>query len=520
MDKERKNRKQTGMRTWRERFQASVVAVLAAVALASCAVGPDYVRPTASVPESFKEMTGWKVAEPSDEIVRGRWWEIYNDPDLNALEEQVIISNQNIAIAEAQFRQALAQIGMDRASFFPNIAAAPSAIRSLRSSSLSAGSTPAGTTTLYSAPLTLSTWELDVWGRIRRIVEADRANAQASAADLENARLSAHASLAQNYFTLRTSDRMKQLLDATVANYEKSLQLTKNQYEAGIVSRGDVLQAETQLKIARAQAIDLGVQRAQAEHAIAVLIGKPASNFSISVSPLNAVPPPVPAGVPSQLLERRPDIAGAERRVAAANAQIGVARAAFFPTVTLTGAMGYQSNLTSNWLTWPSHYWSFGPTVAQPLFDGGFRFAQSDKAWAAYDQSVAAYRQTVLAAFQDVEDNLSSLRILEQEADAQDDAVKTARKSVEFAINQYKQGTVNYLTVVVLQAAALAAEKTAVTIMNSRMAASVGLIKAVGGGWDASELSSAEESVAKRVRNAPNPAVVTPPDQSTPGNGG
>jgi len=520
MDREKEKGERAGMRPWREKIGMLAFALLTAAALASCAVGPDYVRPTAPVPESFKEANGWKVAEPGDEIVRGRWWEVYNDPDLNALEEQVVVSNQNIAAAEAQFRQALAQIGMDRASFFPNISAAPSAVRSLRSASLSAGATPPGTSTLYTAPLSLSTWELDVWGRIRRIVESDRANAHASAADLEGARLSAQASLAQNYFTLRTSDRMKQLLDATVAAYEKSLQLTKNQYEAGIVSRGDVLQAETQLKIARAQAIDVGVQRAQAEHAIAVLIGKPASIFSIPVSPLNAVPPRVPEGVPSELLERRPDIAGAERRVAAANAQIGVARAAFFPTITLTGAMGYQSNLTSNWLTWPSHYWSFGPTVTQPLFDGGFRFAQSDKAWAAYDQSVAQYRQTVLAAFQDVEDNLSSLRILEREADAQDDAVKTARKSVEFAINQYKAGTVNYLTVVVLQAAALNAEKTAVTIMNSRMSASVGLIRALGGGWNASELSSAEERIGKNARQEADPARVTPVDQSDPGKDG
>jgi NodT family efflux transporter outer membrane factor (OMF) lipoprotein len=505
---------------WRGTFPVLFPAMLMAAFLTACAVGPDYVRPTAPVPESFKEMKDWKVAEPKDEIVRGRWWEIYNDPDLNALEEQVVISNQNIAAAEAQFRQALAQVRMDRSSFFPTITAAPSATRSLRSSSLSSGATPPGTSTLYTAPLSLATWELDVWGRIRRTVEADRANAQASAADLENARLSAQASLAQNYFTLRTSDRMKQLLDATVLAYEKSLQVTKNQYDSGIASRGDVLQGETQLKITKAQAIDVGVQRAQAEHAIAVLVGKPASNFSIPVSPLNAVPPPVPAGVPSQLLERRPDIAGAERRMAAANAQIGVAKAAYFPTITLNGAMGYQSNLTSNWLTWPSHYWSLGTTVSQTLFDGGFRFAQSDKAWAAYDQSVAAYRQIVLTAFQDVEDNLAALRILEEEAAAQDDAVRTARKSVEFAFNQYKEGTVNYLTVVVLQAAALSAEKTAVTIMNSRMAASVLLIKGLGGGWNASALSSSEETVGKSARQEPNPGRVTPIDHSVPGGGG
>ncbi|MDR2018031.1 MAG: efflux transporter outer membrane subunit [Syntrophobacterales bacterium] len=502
------------------RIIPSVFVLTVLLFLTACAVGPDYVRPTVPVPESYKENAGWKVAEPSDYIDRGRWWEIYNDPQLNALEEQVDISNQNIAAAEAVLHQALAQVRMDQSFFFPTITTNPSATRSLRSSSLTSGSTPSGTSTIYSAPLTLSSWELDVWGRIRRTVEGDRANAQASDADLKGARLSAQTSLAQNYFTLRTLDRMKQLLDTTVAAYEKALQLTKNQYESGIVSRGDVLQAETQLKSIRAQAIDLGVQRAQTEHAIAVLVGKPASEFSIPVSPLDTVPPLVPTGVPSELLERRPDIAGMERRMAAANAQIGVAKAAYFPAVTLNGAMGYQSNGMSNWLTWPNRYWALGTMVSQALFDGGFRFAQSDKARAAYDQSIAAYRQMVLTAFQEVEDNLASLRMLEEMASVQDDAVKTARKSVEIALNQYKGGTANYLAVVVLQSAALSAERTAATIMNNRMTASVLLIKALGGGWNVEPFLGVDNGSAKRVQQEPEPVEAPPTEKTTSSNDG
>ena len=302
--------------------------------LAGCAIGPDYVRPPAPVPESFKEAKGWKAAEPRDDLLRGKWWEVYNDPVLNDLEEQVSVSNQNIAVAEAQYRQAAALARSARSLFFPVITANPAATRTLRSANISQTITPPGTTTTYNAPLNMSSWELDVWGRIRRLVESGRSTAQASAADLEGVRLSMQAAVAQNYFVLRGLDRLKQLLDATVVAYTRSYELTKNQYASGVASRGDVLLAETQLKTAQAQAIDVGVERAQTEHAIALLAGKPASDFSIAVAPFGAVPPPVPAGIPSELLERRPDIAGAERRVAAANAQIGVARAAYFPTVT------------------------------------------------------------------------------------------------------------------------------------------------------------------------------------------
>ncbi len=482
-------REVTGKKGGRARFQRLAIPVFLAGGLmylfAACAIGPDYVRPKADVPEVFKENKDWRVAQPKDDVIRGPWWEIFNDRLLNHLESQVNISNQNVAVAEAQFRQASAQIQAAQAAFFPSIGASPSAIRSLRSTNigLTGGSAP-GTDWLYTAPLNLAAWEVDVWGRIRRTVEASRATAQASLADLEGVRLSVQASIAQNYFLLRTLDRQQQLLDGTVATYRKSLDLVRNQYGSGVVSRNDVLQAETLLKTTQAQAIDVGVQRAQMEHAIATLIGKPASEFSIPFSPIDAVPPPIPAGVPSALLERRPDVAGAERRVAAANAQIGVAKAAYFPTITLTGSLGYQSLLSSNWLEYPSRFWSFGPTMTQFVYDGGLRGALNEQARAAYDGTVATYRQTVLTGFQEVEDNLATLRILEQEAQIQDEAVDSARKSLEFALNQYKEGTVNYLAVNLAQTTALTNERTAVTILNRRMAASVLLIKALGGGWD------------------------------------
>jgi NodT family efflux transporter outer membrane factor (OMF) lipoprotein len=470
------------------------IAVAAVLVLSSaCAVGPDYVRPAVPVPESYKESKDWKVADPREDAFRGPWWEIYNDPQLNKLEEQVNISNQNIAIAEAQFRQASALVQAATSGFFPTLTTDPSATRSLRSSNAAQGSTPPGTNTTYTAPLNLLPWELDIWGRIRRTAEAARANAQASAADLEGVRLSVQAALAQNYFLICALDRQKQLLDATVKAYERSLELTRNQYASGVASRVDVLQAETLLKTTQAQAIDLGVQRAQTEHAIALLVGKPASDFSIPVTPLDAVPPPVPSGVPSELLERRPDIAAAERRVAAANAQIGAARAAYFPTITLTGSIGYQSTSTSNWFSWPSRFWSVGPAISETIFDGGLRRALNDQALAVYDANVASYRQTVLTGFQEVEDSLSTLRILEQEMLVQNEAVKAARRSAEVALNHYKQGTASYLTVNVAQANALSNERSAVNILVRRMNASVLLIKALGGGWE----RAAEDTVKR-----------------------
>jgi NodT family efflux transporter outer membrane factor (OMF) lipoprotein len=328
---------------------------------------------------------------------------------------------------------------------------------------------------------------------VRRTVESSEAGAQASAADLEALRLSIQAELAQNYFQLRALDTQKQLFDETVAAYQRSLILTQNQYAAGIVAKVDVIQAQTQLKTTQAQALDIGVQRAVLEHAISLLIGKPASSYSLSAAPLTASPPPIPVGIPSSLLERRPDIAAAERRMAAANAQIGVAEAAYYPSLTLAATAGFQSSSFSNWLTAPSRFWSLGPALAQNLFDGGLRRAQTDQAIAAYDANVAGYRQTVLTGFKEVEDNLAALRILEEEAAIQDEAVQNARQSVALTTNQYKAGIVNYLNVALVQRSALVNERTAVDVLNRRLAASVLLIKALGGGWNASDLPTPGE---------------------------
>jgi NodT family efflux transporter outer membrane factor (OMF) lipoprotein len=458
--------------------------------LTACTVGPNYVKPTVETPASYKENEGWKVAQPKDDTLRGTWWEIFNDPQLNALEGQVDISNQNVAAAEAQFRQARALVQAARAAYFPTVTVGVGVTRSLRSSTLNTGlSASRNAVTEYSLPVDVS-WELDVWGRIRRTVESSQENAQASAADLETARLSARTELAQDYFQLRSFDTQKQLLDAAVADFEKSLALTNNRYNSGVASRAEVLQAETQLKTTQAQAIDVGVQRAQLEHAIALLIGKPASAVSIPEAPLTmtTAPPPIPLGVPSEVLERRPDIAAAERRVAAANAQIGVAEAAFYPTVSLQASGGFESSSLSKWLSWPSRFWSVGPAISETVFDGGLRRAQSDQARAAYDANVALYRETVLAGFQEIEDNLAALRILESEAQVQDEAVTAAQQSAAVITNQYRAGIVNYLDVITAQTAALTNERTAATILGNRLNATVLLVKALGGGWNASNL--------------------------------
>jgi len=482
--------------------------------LTSCTVGPDYVRPKTLVPPAYKEIEGWKIAQPKDHLAKGAWWEIFNDPQLNALEEQVNISNQNLAIAEAQFRQARAQVQAARAAYFPTATIGASYTRFLRSSNAFGGTATTGGTSSpsssrtsgavgtagalsdYSLPGSVS-WEPDLWGRIRRTVEASRASAQASAADLESTRLLVQAELAQDYFQLRTLDAEKEVLDTTAVAYQKFLELTRNRYASGVASRADMLLAETQLKTTQAQAIDVGVQRAQMEHAIAVLIGQPASLFSIPFFPLTAVPPVIPSGLPSELLEQRPDIAAAERRMAAANAQIGVAVAAYYPTVTLTASGGFESSGASNWLTWASRFWSLGAAVSETVFDGGLRRAQTAQARAAYDGNVASYREAVLTGFQEVEDNLAALRILEEEAQVQDEAVKAARQSVTVTLNQYKQGIVTYLNVIVAQAAAKSNERTAVDILGRRMAASVLLVKALGGGWNVSALPSAKDLGSK-----------------------
>jgi NodT family efflux transporter outer membrane factor (OMF) lipoprotein len=461
--------------------------------LTGCAVGPNYVRPTVVIPETYKEADGWRPAQPRDNASRGAWWEIFADPQLSALEARVSVSNQNLVVAEAQFRQARALVREARANFFPQVTVGVGVSRSRPSSSEPSGSgASSGAQSNYTLPLDVS-WGLDVWGRIRRMVESNQAGAQASAADLETARLSVQTELMLNYFQLRTLDAQKQLLAATAAAYQQSLHLTENRYASGVASQADVLQAQTQLKSTQAQVIDVGVQRAQLEHAVALLIGEPPSSFSLAAAPLATLPPSIPIGVPSELLERRPDVAAAERRVASANAQIGVAVAAFYPTVTLSASAGFESSSPAKWLVWPSRFFSVGPNVSESVFDGGLRSALTDQARAAYDASVAAYRQAVLTAFQSVEDNLAALRMLEDEARVQDDAVKAAQQAVVLTANQYKAGIVSYLNVITVQAIALTNETSAVQILGRRMTAAGLLIQALGGGWNVAGLPSVKD---------------------------
>ena len=469
-------------------------AVCATIALFGCSAGPNYVRPPVETPSAYKESQGWKQAEPRDDQPRGNWWETFNDPQLNALVTQVAVTNQTIKAAEARVREAQALTQQARAAFFPIVTANASATRSSSRGGTIVGSTVnmgGGVRNNYNVALDVN-WEVDLWGKVRRTVEASEATTQASVADLEAAELSAQAQLAMDYFLLRVQDADIRLLQDTVGAYEKSLQLTRNQYAVGVAARADVAQAETQLKSTQAQAIDATVQRAQLEHAIAILIGKPPAEFSIAAEAVPTVFPAIPLELPSELLERRPDIAAAERRAAAANAQIGVAEAAFFPAVTLSATGGFQSSLLSQLFTLPSRYWSLGPALAQIIFDAGLRRAQTAQAIATYDENVANYRQTVLTGFQEVEDNLAALRILEQEAAVQDEAVKAARESLAIVLNQYRAGTANYLAVVVIQAAALSNERAAINILGRRLTASVTLIKALGGGWKEAPAATAD----------------------------
>jgi len=459
--------------------------------LAVSCVGPAYVRPKSDIPPAYKEMEGWKAAQPRDTVVRGAWWNVFGDALLDSLENQVAISNQTIAIAQAQYEQARAAVRASRAGYFPTLGAQGSATRAQRSATLGQNAVSPGGGGATANDFLLSgdvSWEPDIWGKVRRLTEANRAGAQASAADLESVRLSAQAQLAQGYFQIRILDEQKRILDSAAADYQKFMDLTTNRYNSGVASRGDVLQAQTQLKSTQAQAIDVGVQRSQLEHAVAVLIGKPASVFSIAPAPLAATVPAIPLGMPSELLERRPDVAGAERRVAAANAQIGAAEAAYFPNISLSAAGGYESGILSKLFTMPSQIWSLGASAAGTIFDAGLRGAQVDQAKAAYEATVATYRQTVLTAFQEVEDNLSGLRMLEDEAQVQDEAVAASRKSLGLAINQYKQGTISALDVVITQTVELTNHKTAVGILGSRLSTAILLVKALGGGWDASQL--------------------------------
>jgi NodT family efflux transporter outer membrane factor (OMF) lipoprotein len=483
---------------------------MTACLLAGCTVGPKYHTPPADTPAAYKELTpadyknteGWKVAQPKDDALRGKWWEIFGEPQLNALEEKVNVSNQNIAAAAASFFAARALVKEARSQLFPRVTANPAITVQRPSATLSSGkaegstSSPTSTFTEYTFPFN-ATWEPDLFGRIRNTVRSAAYGAQASAADLENTRLTVQADVAVDYFQLRGQDALKQLLDSTVVAFQQSLDLTRALYETGIDSDEAVAQAETQLEATQAENAALGVQRAQFEHAIAMLTGQPASTFSIPIEPLSSSPPAIPFGIPSQLLERRPDIAAAERLVAQANAQIGIARAAYFPTVTLSAAAGFESSSFLNWFSWPSRFFSMGPAAAEALFDAGLRRATMEQFRAQYDETVANYRQTVLTAFQQVEDNLASLRILSVEIQYQDTAVKSAEKSLAIAKDRYSLGIDPYLNVLTAQTALLSNQETAVNLRIQQMTASGGLIEALGGGWNASQLPSPAQLISK-----------------------
>jgi NodT family efflux transporter outer membrane factor (OMF) lipoprotein len=483
-------------------------------------VGPKYHTPTVDTPAAFKEIPPpdskdagtWKVAQPNDATLRGKWWEIYNDPQLNALEEKVNVSNQNIAAAAASFFAARAMVKEARSQLFPTVSVnpaitvqRPSATTTPGGGSSSGSGTGSGSGTTSSSPGTFTnytlpfdaTWQPDLFGRVRNTVRAAAYGAQASAADLENTRLTLQAELAEDYFQLRGQDALIRLLDATVVAFQQSLDLTKALYETGIDSDEAVAEAETQLESTQAQDTALGIQRAQFEHAIAMLTGQPASTFSIPNEPLDATPPPIPAGIPSQLLERRPDIAAAERLVAQANAQIGIARAAYFPTVTLSAAAGFESNSFTSWFSWPSRFFSLGPAAAETLFDAGLRHATVEQFKAQYDETVANYRQAVLTGFQQVEDNLAALRILSVEIQQQDAAVKSADRTLALATDRYKLGLDPYLNVITAQTALLSNQQIAEDLQIQQMTDSCLLIQALGGGWDASQLPSPGQLVSK-----------------------
>ena len=476
-----------------------VLVAIAALQLTGCVVGPKYHQPAVQAPPAYKEVGDWKPAEPNDQNLGGNWWTVFQDRQLDALELQVNVSNQNLKSAEAQFQQARAALRYNRADYYPTVTAGPSATRTRVSANAPTSSLLRGVTfNDFVFPFDVS-YQADVWGRVRKTVESYREQAQASAADLATVNLSMHADLAVDYFQARSLDAEEQLLNTTVTQYEQALELNESRFQGGIASEVEVEQAKTILQTTRAQAIDVGVARAQFEHAVAILIGKPPAEFSLPPLPLTAPPPHIPVGVPSILLERRPDIAAAERLVASANAQIGVAKSAYYPTISLGASGGFESNSITTLLNGPSGLWSFGQSAVGTVFDVGRRRALTDQARAAYDSQVANYRQTVLNGFQQVEDNLAAVRILENEAKVQDQAVGAAQRSLDLSITRYKGGVTSYLEVITAQNAALTDEVTAVNILGRRMASTVLLIQALGGGWDRSSLPERPECCGKLV---------------------
>jgi len=473
------------------------------LATAGCSVGPKYQRPPVETPSLYKEAGNWKTAQPNEQNLGGAWWQLFQDPQLNMLEEQINVSNQNLKAAEAQYTQARAILRYFRADYYPSIDGGAGVTRNKISNSRPPPNVNTNGVTYndFQIPIELS-YELDVWGRVRKNVESQREQAQASAADLATVNLSLHAQLAMFYFQARSLDAQEQLLNSTVAEYEQAFQLTDTRFKGGLASDVEVEQANTQLETTRAEAIDVGVFRAQYEHAIATLIGKPAASFSLSPLPLTSPPPSIPLQLPSELLERRPDIAAAERRMAAANAQIGVATAAYYPTISLGGTGGFESGAITTLISGPSALWSIGASAVAPIFDGGRRRANLDQAKAAYAETIANYRGTVLTGFQQVEDNLASLRILEKEADTQQRAVIASQKSLDLSLIRYRGGITSYLEVTIAQSAALADQVGAVNILGRRMTSAVFLIQALGGGWDRSALPQRPECCGKLSGNS------------------
>ncbi len=464
--------------------------------IAACTVGPDYQRPTATVPVSYKENQGWMPASPQQAAAYENWWAIYNDPVLDELERKVDVSNQNLQVAEANYRAARAALGVQRAALFPQIG--------VNATSRTSGSGSGPTRTVYQASASGS-WDADVWGRIRRSIESSQAVARASAADIAAARLSAQSELAIDYFLLRASDQQAQLLSTSIMDFQAALAIARNRYQSGIATLADVYEAQTQVDSAQAQLINTQLTRDRAEHAIAALIGTTAEQVSVTTAPLTTTVPVVPAGMPSALLERRPDIAAAEYQVASANAEIGVAVSAWFPDVTLTGSYGFAGTAIGSLLNASNAVWAFGPQLAETVFDAGARQAQVEAARARYDAAVAAYRQTVLAAFQQVEDQLASLRILEQQQAVNDQTVMDARQSEELALNQYRAGTADFTTVITAQTIRLNAENAALAVLNQRLAASVDLIVALGGGWDKARSMPEAQTAQNGVRPVSTP---------------
>jgi NodT family efflux transporter outer membrane factor (OMF) lipoprotein len=473
---------------------------IAALLLAGCMVGPQYKRPAAITSPSFKEAPppqtaksdGWEPGQPSDQKLKGDWWRMYQDPQLNALEAQVDSANQTLKASEANFRAARAAIGYARSNEAPTIGTNPG-VSSLRESA----NEPYFLTSLanngtgdFTLPVDMN-YEIDLWGRIRRGVTSARDEAQASAADMESVRLSLHAEVATDYFGLRSADGQEKLLDDTIQAYESALELTKERLNGGLALESDVTQAQAQLDQARVQRSDVDVQRSQFEHAIAVLIGKPPAELGIPPSPVNVQPPQlpeIPGVLPSELLERRPDIAADERRMAAANEQIGIAEAAYYPSLSLSGIVGMEGTSALNWFSWPSRFWAVGPSLSQTIFDGGRRRATTERARAGYDATVANYRQTTLTAFQEIEDNLAAQRILQKESEQQHHATSAALQSLQIFEQRYEGGLDLYLEVITSQTTALADQRNDIDIMRRRLDASVLLIKALGGGWDAQQL--------------------------------